>query len=134
MFDLGRYYRVFYVIGWSWGLNSILFLTAWHFFLYIIICLIEWFPAFFEWLGIEKAKISFKTWYLGNCFGVIIAGGHQSALGGLFLVAPTKIHPLWYSALLPLFFLISALFAGISMVIIESTISHKVFREQFEEF
>lgn len=47
MFDLGRYYRVPYVIGWSWGLNSILFLIAWHFFLYIIICLIEWFPAFF---------------------------------------------------------------------------------------
>lgn len=135
MFDLGRYYRVFYVIGWSWGLNSILFLIAWHFFLYIIICLIEWFPAFFEWLGIEKAKNFFsKLGIWATVFGVIIAGGHQSALGGLFLVAPTKIHPLWYSALLPLFFLISALFAGISMVIIESTISHKVFRDQLKIF
>ncbi|MCX7988205.1 MAG: hypothetical protein N2647_02025, partial [Thermodesulfovibrio sp.] len=45
MFDLGRYYRIFYVIGWSWGLESILFLIAWHFFLYIIICLIEWSPS-----------------------------------------------------------------------------------------
>ncbi|GAB5046416.1 NrfD/PsrC family molybdoenzyme membrane anchor subunit [Thermodesulfovibrio sp. TK110] len=135
MFDLGRYYRVPYVIGWSWGLNSILFLIAWHFFLYIIICLIEWFPAFFEWLGREKLKEFFsKLGIWATVFGVIIAGGHQSALGGLFLVAPTKIHPLWYSALLPLFFLISAVFAGISMVIIESTISHKVFKEQIKNF
>jgi len=135
MFDLGRYYRVVYVIGWSWGLNSILFLIAWHFFLYIIICFIEMFPSFFEWLGREKLREFFsKLGIWATVFGVIIAGGHQSALGGLFLVAPTKLHPLWYSALLPLFFLISAIFAGISMVIIESTISHKVFRDKIKNF
>lgn len=135
MFDLGRYYRVVYVIGWSWGLNSILFLIAWHFFLYIIICFIEMFPSFFEWLGREKLREFFsKLGIWATVFGVIIAGGHQSALGGLFLVAPTKVHPLWYSALLPLFFLISAIFAGISMVIIESTISHKVFRDRIKNF
>ncbi|WP_353684308.1 NrfD/PsrC family molybdoenzyme membrane anchor subunit [Thermodesulfovibrio sp. 3907-1M] len=135
MFDLGRYYRVPYVIGWSWGLNSILFLIAWHFFLYIIICLIEWFPAFFEWIGREKLREFFsKLGIWATVFGVIIAGGHQSALGGLFLIAPTKVHPLWYSALLPLFFLISAVFAGISMVIIESTISHRVFKEHIKNF
>ncbi len=135
MFDLGRYYRVFYVIGWSWGLDSILFLIAWHFFLYIMICLIEWSPALFEWLGKDRLKEFFsKLGIWATVFGVIIAGGHQSALGGLFLVAPTKVHPLWYSALLPLFFLISAIFAGISMVIIESTISHKVFKEKVINF
>ncbi|ACI20853.1 NrfD/PsrC family molybdoenzyme membrane anchor subunit [Thermodesulfovibrio yellowstonii] len=135
MFDLGRYYRVVYVIGWSWGLNSILFLIAWHFFLYIIICFIEMFPSFFEWLGREKLREFFsKLGIWATVFGVIIAGGHQSALGGLFLVAPTKVHPLWYSALLPLFFLISAIFAGISMVIIESTISHKFFRDRIKNF
>ena len=135
MFDLGRYYRVPYVIGWSWGLNSILFLIAWHFFLYIIICLIEWFPVFFEWLGKNKLKDFFsKLGIWATVFGVIIAGGHQSALGGLFLVAPTKIHPLWYSSMLPLFFLVSALFAGISMIIIESTISHRVFKEHIKDF
>lgn len=135
MFDLGRYYRIFYVIGWSWGLESILFLIAWHFFLYIIICLIEWSPSLFDWLGKDKLKEFFsKLGIWATVFGVIIAGGHQSALGGLFLIAPTKIHPLWYSSLLPLFFLISALFAGISMVIIESTISHKLFRDKIKNF
>ncbi|MEN2986301.1 MAG: NrfD/PsrC family molybdoenzyme membrane anchor subunit [Thermodesulfovibrionaceae bacterium] len=135
MFDLGRYYRVFYVIGWSWGLESVLFLVAWHFFLYIIICFVEWAPSLFDWLGKNKLKEFFsKIGIWATAFGVIIAGGHQSALGGLFLVAPTKIHPLWYSNLLPLFFLISALFAGISMVIIESTISHRVFKDKLKSF
>ncbi len=135
MFDLGRYYRVFYVIGWSWGLDSILFLIAWHFFLYIIICFIEWSPSFFEWLGREKLKEFFsKLGIWATVFGVIIAGGHQSALGGLFLIAPTKVHPLWYSALLPLFFLVSAIFAGISMVIIESTLAHKFFKDRIKDF
>lgn len=135
MFDLGRYYRIFYVIGWSWGLDSILFLIAWHFFLYIIICLIEWSPSLFEWLGKERLTQFFsKLGIWATVFGVIIAGGHQSALGGLFLIAPTKIHPLWYSSLLPIFFLISAVFAGISMVIIESTISHRFFQDRIKEF
>lgn len=135
LFDLGRYYRIFYVIGWSWGLESILFLIAWHFFLYIIICLIEWSPSLFEWLEKHHIKEFFsKLAIWATVFGVIIAGGHQSALGGLFLVAPTKIHPLWYSTLLPLFFLISAIFAGLSMVIIESTLSHKFFRNRIKSF
>lgn len=135
MFDLGRYYRIFYVIGWSWGLESILFLIAWHFFLYIIICLIEWSPSLFEWIGAERLKEFFsKLGIWATVFGVVIAGGHQSALGGLFLVAPSKIHPLWYSSLLPLFFLVSALFAGVSMVLIESAIAHRVFKERLTNF
>ena len=135
MFDLGRYYRTPYLIGWSWGFYSILFLIGWHFFLYIIICLIEWSPALFEWLNLRKLREFFaKLTIWATIFGVIIAGGHQSALGGLYLVAPSKLHPLWYSMLLPVFFLISAIFAGISTVIIESTITHKVFKRQLKDF
>jgi Ni/Fe-hydrogenase subunit HybB-like protein len=133
--DLGRYYRVLYLIGWSWGFSSILFLIGWHFFLYINICLIEWAPALFEWLNLRKAREFFvKLTIWATIFGIIITGGHQSALGGLYLVAPAKVHPLWYSALLPVFFLLSAVFAGISMVIVGSTITHKVFKKQLEHF
>ena len=135
LFDLGRYYRMPYLIGYSWGFSSILFLIGWHFFLYINICLIEWSPALFEWLNLRKYREFFsKLAIWATIFGVIIAGGHQSALGGLYLVAPAKLHPLWYSALLPVFFLLSAIFAGISMVIVESTITHKVFKSQLKNF
>jgi len=133
MFDLGRYYRIPYLMGWSWGFSSILFLIGWHFFLYINICLIEWSPALFEWLNLRKYREFFgKLAIWATIFGVIIAGGHQSALGGLYLITPGKLHPLWYSMLLPMFFLLSAIFAGISMVIVESTISHRVFKKQLQ--
>jgi Ni/Fe-hydrogenase subunit HybB-like protein len=57
---------------------------------------------------------------------------HQSALGSLFIIAPGKLHPLWYSGQIFLFFFISAVIAGICMVIVESTISHRIFSDQFE--
>jgi Ni/Fe-hydrogenase subunit HybB-like protein len=135
LFDLGRYYRIPYLLGWSWGFTSVLFLIGWHFFLYINICLIEWAPALFEWLNLRKVREFFQNAAIwATIFGVIIAGGHQSALGGLYLIAPAKLHPLWYSMFLPVFFLLSAIFAGISMVIVESTITHGVFKNQLKNF
>jgi Ni/Fe-hydrogenase subunit HybB-like protein len=135
LFDLGRYYRLPYPMVVSYGLTSIKFLIAWHFALYIMILLIEWSPSFFEWLDLRKLRDFFyKLAVWATVFGVIIAGGHQSALGALFLVAPGKLHPLWYSELLPLYFLLSAVVAGLAMVIFQSTMTHKVFKKQVEEF
>jgi Ni/Fe-hydrogenase subunit HybB-like protein len=135
MFDLGRYYRMPYLLGGSWGFSSILFLIGWHFFLYINISLIEWGPALFEWLNMRNVREFFnKLAIWATIFGVIIAGGHQSALGALFVLVPGKLHPLWYSKLLPVFFLLSAIFAGIAMVIVESAITHRVFANQIKDF
>lgn len=135
LFDLGRYYRLPYPMVVSFGLTSVMFLVAWHFALYIIALFVEWSPALFEWLNLKKARDWFsKLAIWATVFGVIIAGGHQSALGALFLIAPSKLHPLWYSELLPIYFLISAIIAGLSMVIFESTLTHRVFKKQTEHF
>jgi Ni/Fe-hydrogenase subunit HybB-like protein len=58
---------------------------------------------------------------------------HQSGLGALFLMAKEKIHPLWYSEFIPIMFLVSSIFAGLSMVILEGSISDKVFFDQISE-
>lgn len=135
LFDLGRYYRLPYPMVVSFGLTSIMFLIAWHFALYIVALLVEWSPALFEWLTLRRLREFFsKLAVWATVFGVIIAGGHQSALGALFVVAPGKLHPLWYSELLPVYFLVSAIIAGISMVIVESMLTHRVFREQVRHF
>ncbi len=135
LFDLGRYYRLPYPMVVSFGLSSIMFLIAWHFALYILALFIEWSPALFEWLNMGKLREWFnKLAIWATVFGVIIAGGHQSALGALFLIATGKLHPLWYSELLPLFFLISAIIAGLSMAIFESSLTHRVFKRQVEHF
>jgi Ni/Fe-hydrogenase subunit HybB-like protein len=66
-------------------------------------------------------------------FGITLSTLHQSGLGALFLMAKDKIHPLWYSEFIPVMFLVSSVFAGLSMVIFEGSISHKVFFNQISE-
>jgi Ni/Fe-hydrogenase subunit HybB-like protein len=65
--------------------------------------------------------------------GVVLSTLHQSSLGALFLIAPSKLHPLWYSKYLPVFFFVSAVFAGLSMVIFESTLAHRWFHDQMDQ-
>ena len=50
---------------------------------------------------------------------------HQSSLGSLFLIAPGKLHPLWYSPFMPMFFFVSSMAAGASMVIFEGMLAHR---------
>ena len=65
-------------------------------------------------------------------FGITLSILHQSGLGALYLMAKPKIHPLWYSEFIPIFFFVSSIFAGLSMVIFEGTISHRVFKSQID--
>ena len=61
-------------------------------------------------------------------FGITLSTLHQSGLGALFLLAKSKIHPLWYTEFIPVLFFASSIYAGLSMIIFESTISHRVFK------
>jgi Ni/Fe-hydrogenase subunit HybB-like protein len=61
---------------------------------------------------------------------VVFSTMHQSALGSLFLIAPAKLHPLWYSPYIFIFFFVSAIAAGVSMLVLESTLSHRLFRHR----
>ena len=62
--------------------------------------------------------------------GIVLSTLHQSSLGSLFLMAPDKIHPLWYSPYIPLFFFVSAIVAGLAMVTFESALSHRIFKDR----
>ncbi len=59
--------------------------------------------------------------------GIIFSFEHQSSLGTLFLIVPTKLSSLWYTPYLPLNFLLSAIMVGLAMVIFESSLSSRVF-------
>jgi Ni/Fe-hydrogenase subunit HybB-like protein len=63
---------------------------------------------------------------------VILSTLHQSSLGTVFLIVPQKLHPLWYSKFLPLFFFVSAIIAGFAMVIFESFLSYRFMRRELE--
>ncbi len=135
LLDLGRPWNVINpIIGNSFGTSSVLFLVAWHFLLYMLAELIEFSPAIAEWLGTRRAhKILSGMTIAAVIFGITLSTLHQSGLGALYLMAKDKIHPLWYSEFIPILFLVSSIFAGLSMVIFEGTISHKVFSDQISE-
>ncbi|MCX6232819.1 MAG: Ni/Fe-hydrogenase cytochrome b subunit [Bacteroidetes bacterium] len=135
LLDLGRPWNVINpIIGNSFGTSSVLFLVAWHFLLYMIAELIEFSPAIAEWLGAKRArKILSGMTIAAVIFGITLSTLHQSGLGALYLMAKDKIHPLWYSEFIPILFLVSSIFAGLSMVIFEGSISHKVFFNQISE-
>jgi formate dehydrogenase iron-sulfur subunit len=64
--------------------------------------------------------------------GIMFSVLHQSSLGSLFLIVPHKLHAIWYSPILPLFFFVSAVAAGVAMVIVESTLSAWYFGREIE--
>lgn len=132
LLDLGRPWNVINpIIGNSFGLSSVLFLVAWHFLLYMTAELIEFSPAIAEWLGWERVRKVMKGLTVGAViFGITLSTLHQSGLGALYLMAKPKIHPLWYSEFIPLLFFVSSIFAGLSMVTIEGSISHRVFHHR----
>ena len=135
LLDLGRPWHVVNpIIGNGFGVSSVLFLVAWHFLLYMIAQLIEFSPAIAEWLGARRAhKILSGMTIAAVIFGITLSTLHQSGLGALYLMAKDKIHPLWYSEFIPIMFFVSSIFAGLSMVIFEGSISHKVFFNQISE-
>ena len=132
--DLGRPWHIVNpIIGNSFGYNSILFLVSWHFMLYMASEAIEFSPVVAEWLNIEKARKFLNKMTLGTViFGVVLSTLHQSGLGALYLFSKPKLHPLWYTEFLPVLFLVSSVFAGLSMIIFEGTISHRVFKDQID--
>ena len=92
---------------------------------------LEFSPAIAEWLGWKRARKILHRLTLGAViFGITLSMLHQSGLGALFLMAKAKIHPLWYSEFIPILFFVSSIFAGLSMVIFEGSISHRVFNSR----
>ncbi len=129
LFDIGRPWNAMNpFIGNNFGYASVLFLICWHFALYMIAAFIEFSPVIAEWLNLEKARRFLKSLTLATVIlGVTLSILHQSGLGALFLMAKPKIHPLWWSTFTPVLFFVSSIFAGLSMIIFEGTISHRIF-------
>ncbi|MDX1739884.1 MAG: NrfD/PsrC family molybdoenzyme membrane anchor subunit [Rhodothermales bacterium] len=130
--DLGRPWNIINpIIGNDFGYNSVLFLVAWHFMLYMMAEFVEFSPVVAEWLGWRRVrKVLHSLTLAAVIFGVTLSTLHQSGLGALFLLAKSKIHPLWYTEFIPILFFVSSIFAGMSMIIVEGTISHRVLRDR----
>ncbi|GAB4370316.1 MAG: polysulfide reductase NrfD [Deltaproteobacteria bacterium] len=131
LIDIGRPWRIYYPMAVSYGPTSVLFLVAWHVALYLTVQLLEFSPAILEWLQSRRVrKWALMITVAMTIAGVILSTLHQSALGALFLLAPGKVHPLWYSPFLPVFFFVSSIYAGLAMVIAVSTVLARFLRKR----
>jgi Ni/Fe-hydrogenase subunit HybB-like protein len=131
MADLGRPWNLPVPFFFSWGGPSVMFEIAWCVCLYLTVLGMEFLPPVFEWLDWPRARMWAVRMTIGlTVFGVMLSTLHQSSLGALFLMAPTKLHPLWYSPFIPAYFFISSIAAGLSMVIVESALSHRAFQSR----
>jgi Ni/Fe-hydrogenase subunit HybB-like protein len=139
--DIGRSWAIWKPLLY-WNTDSVLFEVAMCVMLYLNILYIEFIPIVAEqfkgrvtlpgplallngpvdWLLNLADRILDKIMWLFIIAGVVLSCMHQSSLGSLMLVAPTKLHPLWYTPILPLLFLVSAISVGYPMVVFETTL------------
>lgn len=135
IYDVGRPVRLAlaYPFVVQQGTTSLLFEVGLCVLLYLTVLFLEFSPIPLEWLGLKKVrKIAVRFTMALTIFGVVLSTLHQSSLGALFLIAPSKLHPLWYSPYIGVFFFVSSVIAGLSMVVFEGSLSHKVFHHKMD--
>lgn len=140
--DIGRSWAIWKPIV-HWQPNSVLFEVAMCVVIYLHVLYIEFIPivaeqyqgrvalpgplgllnGFLNWLLATLDRILDKVMWIFIIAGVVLSCMHQSGLGSLLLIAPTKVHPLWYTPILPLLFLTSAIAVGYPMVVFETTLA-----------
>src|SRR5262245_33786889 len=130
MVELGRPWMVWWVFL-SWAPTSAMYEVALCAVAYITVLVLEFSPLVFARFGWRTPVRRIHSVYLLIVVtGVALSSLHQSSLGTLLLLLPTKVHPLWHSELLPAFFLFSAIMAGPAVMLVEHTLATHVFRLQ----
>ncbi len=128
--DLGRYYNIWHpMLPSMWQGNSALFEVGMCVMCYVTVLYIEFVPVFCErFIGDLRHplldRVCSAVHHSANrvmavfiVLGVGISCLHQSSLGHVMALVPTKLHPLWHSPVLALLFLLSAIAVGFPTVI-----------------
>ena len=132
LYDLGLPHHVWHPII-HWNQHSVMFEVGWCVILYTSVLFMEFIPLVLERFGLTKPlKFMHKIMIVFVIAGVLLSTLHQSSLGTLFVIEPGKLHPLWYTGLLPLLFFLSAIGGGLSMVIFESYTNARAFGKALE--
>lgn len=132
LFDLGRPYRIWHPLIMR-NPHSVMFEVAMCVMLYTTVLSLEFAPIVLEHFKLHKPlAILSKISIVVVIFGVILSTLHQSSLGTVYLIMPNKLHPFWYSPILPAFFFLSAIAVGLAMTIFESSMSSKYFGRALE--
>ena len=134
IFDLGRWWNVWNMF-WPWSINpnSVMFEVAVCITLYIVVMWIEFSPVVLEQTGRHDARKKVgKVMFFVIALGTVLPMMHQSSLGTLLVVLGGQVHPLWQTPVLPLLYLLSAIFMGYAVVLFESCLTSSAYRRKLE--
>jgi Ni/Fe-hydrogenase subunit HybB-like protein len=128
LYDLGIPWHIWHPMVY-WQYHSVLFEVAACVMLYLTVLALEFAPVVLEhprlnrrWLrraltGLRRVTIPLVI------AGITLSTLHQSSLGSLFLITPYRLHPLWYSPIMYVLFLVSAVGLGLMTVVLESVLA-----------
>ena len=135
LFDVGLPWNLWHMIIY-WNPHSPLFEVGWCVMLYTLVLSLEFAPVVLEsakhptlarvYNLLKKATIPLVI------LGIMLSTLHQSSLGSLMLIMPHRLHPLWYTPILPLLFFISAIGLGLMMVTTEALFSAYLYEHEPE--
>ncbi len=132
LFDLGRPWAIWHPLV-HWNPRSVMFEVGWCVTLYTTVLALEFSPLVWERLGWSKVLAVVHKFQIPIVIlGITLSTLHQSSLGSLFLIAPEKLHPLWWTTRLPLLVYTSAIGVGLAMVIFESRLSSRLHGGELE--
>lgn len=130
--DLGQPQRIWHMLIYS-NIHSPLFEIGWCVMLYLTVLALEFSPVVFEALGLKAPLKIIRAIMIPLIIaGVTLSTLHQSTLGTMLTILPHRIHPLWYSPLLPVYFFLTAVAAGLAMTVFEAFHSSRTYRYPFE--
>jgi len=132
LFDLGRPWHIWHQLIYM-NPHSVMFEVGMCVMTYTTVLFFEFLPNVFERFNLQAPIKWIKEIYpVLIVVGILLSTLHQSSLGSLYLIMPTKLHPFWYSPALPFFFFGSAVAVGLAMTIFESTQSSRALGRQLE--
>ena len=131
--DLGHPDRIWYMMI-HWNHTSVLLEIGICVMSYLTVLAIEFAPVVLErFPKLHKiAHFIHKFIMPFVILGVALSTLHQSSLGSLLLIQPAKLHPLWWTPILPIMFFTSAISIGLAMIILESSLSSRYFKRGLE--
>lgn len=131
--DLGRYYNIWHpLLPNMWQGNSALFEVGMCVMAYLTVLYLEVVPMVARRIqdvhrpGLLRSvsalidRTSGKAMYVLVVLGVTISCLHQSSLGHVMVLAGSKLHPLWWTPILALLFVISAIVAALPTAFVVS--------------
>jgi len=125
--DIGRWDHFYSVLlPWRWNLHSFMFEVSLSIALYFGVLILELLPLVARAIGKGHwlpARVVRSGMALIAGLGVLLSTIHQASIGAVFLSLSHRLHPLWWTPILPILFLTSAVFSGLTVAMFLSLVT-----------